>query len=64
MEEYQKQLVTQSNISETTRLETKLKSFDSIAKAAEPNGRDLVRDDENRLAKEIEESIEQEKKYT
>ena len=64
MDEYQKQLVIQSNISETTRLETKLENFDSIAKAAGPNGKDLVRDDENRLAKEIDESMEREKKYT
>lgn len=64
MDDYKKRLVTQSNEDETTRLETKLKSIESIAKTAGSNGKDLLRDDENRLAKEIEESIEREKKNT
>ncbi len=61
MDNYKKRLVMQSDEDETTRLETKL---ESIAKMGGSNGKDLIRDDENRLAKEIEESIEREKKNT
>lgn len=64
MDDYKKQLVTQSNEDETTRLETKLKSIERIAKTADSDGKDLLRDDENRLAKEIKESSEREKKNT
>lgn len=64
MDDYKKQLATQSNEDETNRLETKLKSIERIAKTANSDGKDLLRDDENRLAKEIEESIEREKKNT
>ncbi|MDE5799064.1 MAG: hypothetical protein K2H73_08655 [Treponemataceae bacterium] len=63
MDEYKKRLVESSNKDDTNALEMEKKSLEHIGDTADPKGKDLTRNEENRFAKKVEEITEHQKKY-
>lgn len=51
-----------SNSDETERLKMEQESLEHISSSIDPNKKKLIYEEEKRLAKEIEESVEKEKK--